>query len=63
LEDGKLGIQEGDGDNNSFSLGTGQWTQSLSGKKNKKKKEKKIFGRLLFLFMFIQNSITKFYED
>jgi hypothetical protein len=39
LEDGTLGAQEGDGDNNSFSLGTGQWTQSLNGKKKKKKKE------------------------
>jgi hypothetical protein len=30
-----LGVQEGDGDNNSFSLGTGQRTQSLNGKKKK----------------------------
>jgi hypothetical protein len=33
LEDGTLGVQEGDGDNNSFGLGTGQLTQSLNGKK------------------------------
>jgi hypothetical protein len=32
-----LGVQERDGDNNSFSLGTGQRTQSLNGKKKKKK--------------------------
>jgi hypothetical protein len=31
-----LGVQEGDGDNNSFSLRMGQWTQSLNGKKKKK---------------------------
>jgi hypothetical protein len=37
LEDGTLGVQEGDGDNNSFSHGTGQRTQSLNGKKKKKK--------------------------
>jgi hypothetical protein len=37
LEDGTLGVQEGDGDN-SFSLGTGQRTQSLNGEKKKKKK-------------------------
>jgi hypothetical protein len=35
-EDGTLGVQEGDGDNNSFSQGTGQRTQSLNGKKKKK---------------------------
>jgi hypothetical protein len=33
LEDGTLGVQEGDGDNNSFSLGTDQRTQFLNGKK------------------------------
>jgi hypothetical protein len=37
LEDGTMGVQEGDGDNNSFSLGTGQRTQSLNGKEKKKK--------------------------
>jgi hypothetical protein len=35
LEDGTLGVQEGDGDN-SFSHGTGQRTQSLNGRKKKK---------------------------
>jgi hypothetical protein len=31
-----LGVQGGDGDKHSFSLGTGQRTQSLNGKKKKK---------------------------
>jgi hypothetical protein len=35
LEDGTLVAQEGDWDSNSFSLGTGQRTQSLKGKKKK----------------------------
>jgi hypothetical protein len=33
LEDGTLGVQEGDGDNNSFSLGMDQRIQSLNGNK------------------------------
>jgi hypothetical protein len=47
-EEGTLGVQEGDGDNNSFSLGTDQRTQSLNGKK--KKDFFRVLKRVVYLF-------------
>jgi hypothetical protein len=58
LEDGTLGVQEGDGDN-SFSLGTGQRTQSLNGKKKKKTYTKKLRSRLNLKNSFSSETMSR----